>query len=246
MRLIENGSLCTMSAICGFLLLNCERDEPWPVVLLLAAAMILFIPFVRNRLKAFWPVSVASSCLLIAFMVRAAHDQRAQPSSFDSAVEYRDSRDEGANSSGIITPWKKSIESDNEAGGVDKPIIDVGVAGESHSRIIVDDRRLELECWAKKYIGEAVNACRPLIERLSKSRFEWIDGSLDHTFSKYRWNDRENGVITFIGDKSRSQTVLGAWQFEIYTCDYDPVSKVVVRVNLTPGGLPFRQSGLAP
>jgi hypothetical protein len=129
------------------------------VVLLLAVAMILFIPFVRNRLKAFWPVCVASSCILAAFMVRAAHDQRAQPSSFDGIVE--DSRDHGANSSRILASWKRSIESDNEAGGVDKPIISVGVAGEGHSHIIVDDCRLELECWAKKYMGEAVNACAP-------------------------------------------------------------------------------------
>jgi hypothetical protein len=95
-------------------------------------------------------------------------------------------------------------------------------------------------------MGEAVNACRPLIERLSISRFEWTDGWPDRTFSKHRWKDQKKGVITFIGDKFRSQTVLGAWQFEIYTCEYDPESKVVVRVNLTPGGLPFRQYGLAP
>jgi len=83
-------------------------------------------------------------------------------------------------------------------------------------------------------MAEATSACRPQIERLSKSPFEWTDGWFDEKFSMYRWN-REKAVITFIGDKFRSQTIFGGWQFQVYTCDYDPDTKIVVGVNSVPG-----------
>lgn len=243
MRLIENACLCTMSALCGFLLLKFERDEPWPVGLLLAAAMILFIPFVRNRLEAYWPVSIAGSCILFAFMIGSAHDQG---SGFKSDGKYRGPRYDDDQLFGMNDAWKRSIESDDEAGGVGKSIAGAAFAGESHPRIIVDYCRLDLPCWAKKYIAEATSACRHRIERLSKSPFEWTDGWLDEKFSKYRWKDREEGVITFIGDKFRSQTIFGGWQFQIYTCDYDPDTKVVMGVNSVPGRLPLDPNRRSP
>ena len=183
MRLIENASLCAMSALCGFLLLKFEENEPWPVGLLLAAATILFIPFVRSRLEAYWPMSLACSCILFAFMIGAAHDQNAQRFGIKRDVGYSDFLDDDVHSFGRYDTWRKPVESDYEAGGLDKPITGGAVAAESRPRIIVDYCRLDLPCWAKKYMTEATSACRPQIERQSKSPFEWTDAWFDEKIS---------------------------------------------------------------
>jgi len=98
--------------------------------------------------------------------------------------------------------------------------------------------RADLQCWGDKHgIGASI-ACRPYVERLAKYQFEWTDGWLETKFSRFRWRNKEKGQLTYLGDRIKFQNGFGAWQFAIYTCDYDPISGVVMNVDASPGRLP--------
>lgn len=96
----------------------------------------------------------------------------------------------------------------------------------------------DLQCWGDKHGIKASFACRPYVEVLAKYQFEWTDGWLDSKFSRFRWKEKGKGQLTYIGDKIKFQNGFGAWQYAIYTCDYDPVADVVLNVDAAPGRLP--------
>lgn len=100
------------------------------------------------------------------------------------------------------------------------------------------DCKSDLQCWGNKHGIKASFACRPFVERLAKYQFEWTDGWLESKFSRFRWKNKANGQITFVGDKIKFQNGFGAWQFATYSCDYDPIADVVLNVDATPGRLP--------
>lgn len=98
--------------------------------------------------------------------------------------------------------------------------------------------KTDLQCWGDKHSIKASFACRPHVERLAKYQFEWTDGWLDSKFSRFKWKDKARGQLTYVGDKIKFQNGFGAWQFAIYTCDYDPLADVVLNVDATPGRMP--------
>jgi hypothetical protein len=85
----------------------------------------------------------------------------------------------------------------------------------------------DLQCLAEKHIAGAGVRCRPQIERLAKNNFEWIDHWYESKLSHYRWKDKNNQIITYIGDKIKYQNSFGAWILSIYECDYDPNNRLV-------------------
>jgi len=95
----------------------------------------------------------------------------------------------------------------------------------------------DLHCLGEKYFPEATVYCKPLVERLAKNNFEWIDGWLEPKFSHYRWKNKSLGVITYIGDKIKYQNGFGAWVLSVYECDFDTKSKAVLDVRASPGRL---------
>lgn len=98
--------------------------------------------------------------------------------------------------------------------------------------------RADVKCWGSKNMVDASVYCREPIEKLAKYSHEWTDGWLGAKFSRYRLNDAQPGVVTYIGDKIKFQNGFGAWQYMIYQCDFDPSSKQVVDVRAYPGRLP--------
>lgn len=95
----------------------------------------------------------------------------------------------------------------------------------------------DLQCWGDKNGGTAAVYCKEPVERLAKYSFEWTDGTLEQKFSHFRWKDKDNGIITYIGDKIKYQNGFGAWQNSTYECDIDPVSKTVFDVRASAGRL---------
>jgi hypothetical protein len=97
--------------------------------------------------------------------------------------------------------------------------------------------KLDLQCWGEKNLPAASVYCKTDIEKLGKFSSKWTDGMLEMKFSRYRWLDKSNGTLTFIGDKIEFQNGFGAFQPHIYTCDFDPTSKSVLAVHAVPGRL---------
>jgi len=72
--------------------------------------------------------------------------------------------------------------------------------------------KLDLQCWGEKNLPAASVYCKTDIEKLGKFSSKWTDGMLEMKFSRYRWLDKSNGTITFIGDKIEFQNGFGAFQ----------------------------------
>lgn len=97
--------------------------------------------------------------------------------------------------------------------------------------------RQNVGCYGDKFLAEASTYCPDQIERLAKWDVEWTDGMLDLKFTHYRWNDKEAGVVDFIGDKLKMQNGFGAWQNVVYVCTYATKSRMVLNVAAEPGRL---------
>jgi hypothetical protein len=95
----------------------------------------------------------------------------------------------------------------------------------------------DLHCLGEKYFPDATVACTPLVERIAKNNFEWIDKWYETKFSHYRWKDRPAAVITYLGDKIKYQNGFGAWTLSVYECDFDTKTKTVVDVRAMAGRL---------
>lgn len=97
--------------------------------------------------------------------------------------------------------------------------------------------KTDLQCWGDKNLIYASVACEKVIPRLAKYTYEWTDGWLDMRLSRWRWDDKEAGTLTYLGDKIKFQNGFGAWQDMIYQCDYDPATKTVLDVRASAGRL---------
>ena len=97
--------------------------------------------------------------------------------------------------------------------------------------------RQDLQCWGQKYSIDAAVRCRGPIERLAQFDMRWTDGWTDTKFPRIRWENQDEGLIIYIGDKAQFQNGFGAWQNVIYTCTYDPATDSAIDVTVTPGRL---------
>ena len=88
--------------------------------------------------------------------------------------------------------------------------------------------RQSLQCWGDRHSLRATFACEPLIESMARFDHEWTDGFLGAKFDRFRWLDREQGYVSYLGDQIKFQNGFGAWQNATYRCDYDPVSEAVL------------------
>ncbi|MBC2659815.1 hypothetical protein H7A76_30645 [Pseudomonas sp. MSSRFD41] len=95
----------------------------------------------------------------------------------------------------------------------------------------------ELSCWGDKNFAIASATCRREIEKLAKYSFKWTDGFTDFKFSKYRWSNQKNLIVTYIGDKIQFQNGFGAYEGFTYECDFDTLNKSVKNVIANPGRL---------
>ncbi|HEK4030063.1 zinc ribbon domain-containing protein [Pseudomonas aeruginosa] len=103
----------------------------------------------------------------------------------------------------------------------------------------VDDAtcKKDLQCWGDKFNVSAGVYCKEPVTRLAKYTARWTDGMLEPKFSHFRWLDKSQGTITYIGDKIEFQNGFGAFQKHIYECDFDPARTQVLDVRVYPGQL---------
>ncbi len=95
----------------------------------------------------------------------------------------------------------------------------------------------DLQCWGDKNSVAASVYCKDYVEKLAKYSARWTDGTFETKFSHFRWLNKEEATLTFIGDKIEFQNGFGAYQAHIYECDFDPASKTVLDVRARPGRL---------
>lgn len=95
----------------------------------------------------------------------------------------------------------------------------------------------DLQCWGDKNAISAAVTCQPLIEKMAKWDHKWTDGILEPKFSRFRWRDKSQGVLTYVGDKLQLQNGFGAWGNVVYECDFEPASERVSDIRITQGRL---------
>lgn len=79
--------------------------------------------------------------------------------------------------------------------------------------------------------------CKASVERLAKYTSRWTDGTFETKFSRFRWLNKEQGTLTYIGDKIEFQNGFGAFQKHIYECDFNPANNQILDVRARPGQL---------
>ena len=90
----------------------------------------------------------------------------------------------------------------------------------------------DLQCWGDEHSLRATVACQPIVEAMARYAHEWTDGWLGAKFDRFRWLDREQAHVTYLGDSIRFQNAFGAWQNASYECDYDPGAERVLDVRV--------------
>lgn len=95
--------------------------------------------------------------------------------------------------------------------------------------------RDDLKCWGETNQLHASSACAKIVERMANYSHEWTDGWLGSKFTHYRWANKKAGIITHMGDSIKFQNGFGAWQNMRYECDFNPQTKAVLDVRVSPG-----------
>lgn len=95
----------------------------------------------------------------------------------------------------------------------------------------------DLQCRAKEGIISASVYCPREVERMAKHSVKWTDGFLESKFDRFRWKDKANGVITYIGGKAEFQNGFGAFTPMIYECDLGPDNRTILDVRVREGRL---------
>lgn len=88
--------------------------------------------------------------------------------------------------------------------------------------------RQDIQCWAEEAFVAASSACTVAVQSLAKWDYEWTDGWTEPKFARYRWKNKDKGIVTYMGDKLKLQNGFGAWKRVSYSCDYDPGLKAVL------------------
>ncbi len=103
----------------------------------------------------------------------------------------------------------------------------------------IDDAtcKTDLQCWGDKHNISAGVYCDDYVEKLAKYSARWTDGTFEPKFSRFRWLNKENGTLTYIGDKIEFQNGFGAYQAHFYECDFEPSTNTVIDVRARPGRL---------
>ena len=95
--------------------------------------------------------------------------------------------------------------------------------------------KLDLQCWSDKYRVAAEANCKDKIMELSTSSAHWTNAVSESKFSHFRWLDKKLATLTFMGDKIELKNTSGAYENNVYECDFDPSSYKVLDVRLKPG-----------
>lgn len=94
-----------------------------------------------------------------------------------------------------------------------------------------------LQCQGDKGSISAGIRCKSHVEKLAKHSMQWTDGTLEPKFSRFRWKNEKEGLITFVGDKAQFQNGFGAYTNVVYECDLDRSLSQVLDVRVREGRL---------
>lgn len=97
----------------------------------------------------------------------------------------------------------------------------------------------DLQCAGDRAISAAGVYCKDPIEKLAKFSVRWKDpGMFETKFSRFKWQDKEAGTLTMVGDKAEFQNGFGAYSPVIYECDLAADGKTVLGARASEGRLP--------
>lgn len=95
----------------------------------------------------------------------------------------------------------------------------------------------DLSCLAEYHRFDAGGVCSRRIEKLANYNYEWTDGITSPKFGYYRWLDKAQGAITYVGDELKFQNGFSAWQNVTYECDFNTLTNSVISVRAKAGRL---------
>lgn len=205
------------------------------VFLLVFFVSLGFMPFKSRRIKAMRTAGASLAASIFAlFMFVQSQEDEARRLGFTGVSEQREAKE-----SGVTDPvvWRAATEEKRQAAAAEiakRQEEDRARQQEEEAKCASD-----LQCLAEKKSIEAAFKCAPIIERLAKNNFEWIDKWYETKFDHYKWKDRQAGVITFAGDKIKYQNGFGAWVLSRYECDYNALLGAVMDARASPGRLPL-------
>lgn len=109
-------------------------------------------------------------------------------------------------------------------------------ADHRNKRAAQEDCRQDINCYSQKGKFYALSQCKPAIERAAPWGLKWTDGLFETPFSNAVWQDRENGIVEFRGDRASMQNQYGAWQNASYACVINIPAGSMVDFSLKPRG----------
>lgn len=96
----------------------------------------------------------------------------------------------------------------------------------------------DLSCLGNKGVVAAGLRCASHIERLAKHSVKWTDKTFETKFNRFRWENKNAGLITYIGDKVEFQNGFGAFTPVTYECVLSADNNTVLHVSAREGRLP--------
>lgn len=94
--------------------------------------------------------------------------------------------------------------------------------------------RDSLQCWSGKNELAAQMKCKDAVAAQAKFRVNWLSMLVMH---ESQWADKSAGTMTYFGDELEIQNQFGAYERTTFACTFDPSTKEVVGLRLTPGQL---------
>ena len=95
----------------------------------------------------------------------------------------------------------------------------------------------DLQCAGDQGVISAGIVCPREIEKLAKNSMKWTDGTLEPKFSKFRWANKDQTAITFLGDRAQFQNGFGAYVNVVYECDMTSDMATLLAVRVREGRL---------
>lgn len=227
------------------------------LIVLLASVVGVFVK--RHRRKAKWALPISVVVLLGAVgtlgndearrlgFIDATDRSRAEEAGFKSAEAWVAERERLA----AVRAEEERIAAEQEAvadrlAALEREEERARAQAESEQRAREEEARKraeeaacasDIQCWGDKHHLSASFACDEPVSRLARLNYRWVDGWMEGKFSHFRWRDRDEGIVTFIGDRIEFQNGFGAWIRHTYECDYDPEREVVLEVRARQGFL---------
>ena len=220
--------------IAGLLLLGCVGT--------LAGLLLLFLKS-RRRQASYLIITSTIAIVLSVWQIGQLSDERAREAGFIDFEEQKAASEAGFETASEWNAWQARKEAEaarlerERQAETERALLQQ--QAEEAERRLAEERacRADIQCWGDKHLMSAAIACQKHIENLANYSFEWTDGWLEPKFSRFRWKDKDNGIITFIGDKIMFQNGFGAMEPHTYICDYHPESSSALSVSAEPGRL---------